>query len=320
MTEGLEQATNIVAGTIQQGFTELSTTVNEKLKQIKIAIKKQEIIIDTPPFSGKPSEFRAWINAINKALVLNPHLTDDEKVRLALRHSRGDVSDYIGLYIEQRVHDQTVERGWGHLKNQLILRFGECNDKHHAYASLFKIKQKPDENVQVYSTRLSRLALDAFDSLDPPEVQRQLVQLFIDGMSDDHMKIKIMHQKPTTLTAAADSALSIQNFHTEVKMRLGKEFVPTRDPEEVVFPRLRPVAPDPPYPTPTLNPQNPLPAPRTIVPMEIGHMRYRRRPRTEQFENACFNCKREGHIARNCPERTGQPQAQKRPTPKNRLN
>lgn len=89
MTEGLEQATNIVAGTIQQGFTELSTTVNEKLKQIKIAIKKQEIIIDTPPFSGKPSEFRAWINAISKALVLNPHLTDDEKVRLALRHSRG---------------------------------------------------------------------------------------------------------------------------------------------------------------------------------------------------------------------------------------
>lgn len=38
MTEGLEQATNIVAGTIQQGFTELSTTVNEKLK-LKLPLK-----------------------------------------------------------------------------------------------------------------------------------------------------------------------------------------------------------------------------------------------------------------------------------------
>lgn len=50
MTESLEQATNIVAGTIQQGFTEVCTIVNEKLKQIKIAIKKQEIIIDTSFF------------------------------------------------------------------------------------------------------------------------------------------------------------------------------------------------------------------------------------------------------------------------------
>jgi hypothetical protein len=238
--ENLEQATTIVAGTIQQGFTELNTTVSEKLKQIKIAIKKQETALDTPPFSGKASEFRAWMGAINKCLVLIPHLTDDEKVRLTLRHSRGDVSDYISLYIEQGISDPNAQRGWAHLKGQLILRFGECNDKHHAYASLFKIRQKEDENVQVYSTRLSRLALDAFDSLEPPEVQRQLVQLFIDGMSDDHMKIKIMHQKPNTLAAAADSALNIQNFHTEVKMRLGKEFVPTRDPEGVVFPTLRP--------------------------------------------------------------------------------
>lgn len=43
MTECLEHATNIVAGTIQQGFNELSTTVHEKLK-FKIAIKKEEVV------------------------------------------------------------------------------------------------------------------------------------------------------------------------------------------------------------------------------------------------------------------------------------
>lgn len=63
-------------------------------------------------------------------------------------------------------------------------------------------------------------------------------------------------------------------------MRLGKEFVPTRDPEEVVFPRLRTISQNPPNPSNSAEafPQKPPPpAQRTIVPMEIDHMRYSRK-------------------------------------------
>ena len=97
----------------------------------------------------------------------------------------------------------TILITWENLKNQLTFRFSECSDRDQAFVLLTKMKQQKEENIQNYSTRVLKLALEAFDNIETPEIQRQLVGVFVDGLINDHIKIKLIHQKPQTLSAAA---------------------------------------------------------------------------------------------------------------------
>ena len=53
------------------------------------------------------------------------------------------------------------------------------------FTLLHKIKQKHEENIPVFAERLLSLANQAYsdDSLRTAEVQKQLVNFFIDGLS-----------------------------------------------------------------------------------------------------------------------------------------
>ena len=53
---------------------------------------------------------------------------------------------------------------WHDLKTELNGRFGEITDTitQHAFMLLRKVKQKPEENVQLYAKRLMALAEEAF--------------------------------------------------------------------------------------------------------------------------------------------------------------
>ena len=81
-----------------------------------------------------------------------------------------------------------------------------------------------------------KIALEAFDDIETPEIQRQLVGVFIHGLSDTHIKIESIHQKPQTLSAAAENAVRMQNFQTEVRLRLGKTHESSVDPDDILAP------------------------------------------------------------------------------------
>jgi len=71
--------------------------------------------------------------------------------------SRGPVSDFIHRYFRDH-----ADGTWDDFKKKLTTKFSEISDPQHALLLLRKVKQKPDENVQLYAERLLTLAEDVY--------------------------------------------------------------------------------------------------------------------------------------------------------------
>ena len=170
------------------------------------------------PFEGDSKIFKDWVRSIEKYASLTG-LTDDRVKMVAYQSSRGAVSDFIKRYL----HDN-VGNNWGQLKAELTLRFAEISDPQHAFVLLRKIKQKPEENVQLYAERLLSLAEEAFTGQNGgvAAIERQLVWFFIDGLAHDNLKMKVMRENPATLQATVGSAMTEQNLRKKFNLRIGR--------------------------------------------------------------------------------------------------
>ena len=170
------------------------------------------------PFEGDSKIFKDWVRSIEKYASLTG-LTDDRVKMVAYQSSRGAVSDFIKRYL----HDN-VGNNWGQLKTELTLRFAEISDPQHTFVLLRKIKQKPEENVQLYAERLLSLAKEAFTGQKGgmAAIERQLVWFFIDGLAHDNLKMKVMRENPATLQAAVGYAMTEQNLRKKFNLRIGR--------------------------------------------------------------------------------------------------
>ena len=155
---------------------------------------------------------RAWVRSIEKYASLTG-LTDDRVKMVVYQSSRGAVSDFIQRYLHEYVGNN-----WGQLKTELTSRFAEISDPHHAFALLRKIKQKPEENVQLYAERLLSLAEEAFTGQNGgvAAIERQLVGSFVDGLVRDYLKMRVMTKNTATLQGAVGSAMTEQNLKKKV--------------------------------------------------------------------------------------------------------
>ena len=138
---------------------------------------------------------------------------------VAYQSSQGAVNDFNQRYI----HDN-VGNNWGQLKTELTSRFAEISDPQHAFFLLRKIKQIPEENVQLYAERLLSLAEKAFTGQNGgvAAIERQLVGFFVDDLVHDYLKMRVMRQNPATLQAAVASAMTEQNLRQIFNLRIGR--------------------------------------------------------------------------------------------------
>ena len=120
---------------------------------------------------------------------------------MAYQASRGPVSDFIKRYLELNPNAT-----WINMKAELVTKFSEITDAQHAFMLLRKVHQKSGETVQVYAERLLALSEDAFDNQQGPAVQRQLIDIFVDGLLEDQLKLKVFRENPNTLEAAVTAA------------------------------------------------------------------------------------------------------------------
>ena len=72
-------------------------------------------------------------------------------------------------------------------------------------------KQKQGENIQVFAERLLSLAEDAYQNQWSDAIERQLIDIFVDGLIQDHLKLKISRDQPT----------NEQNLRARVQMSHG---------------------------------------------------------------------------------------------------
>ena len=132
-------------------FNNLAT----QMANVSSAVGAQGIAQVVKSFNGDSKEFKDWIKSIEKYAILTGVGADRFKM-IAYQSSRGAVSDFIQRYL----HDHPAHN-WDQLKAELSGRFAEITDPQHAFTLLRKVKQKPDENVQLYAERLLALAEEA---------------------------------------------------------------------------------------------------------------------------------------------------------------
>ena len=64
----------------------------------------------------------------------------------------------------------------------------------------------------MYAERLLTLAEDAYPAQQGSAVQRQQIDIFVDGLQEDQLKLKVLRVNPKTLDAAITTATNEQNL------------------------------------------------------------------------------------------------------------
>ncbi|CAC5415432.1 unnamed protein product [Mytilus coruscus] len=190
-----------------QQFGVAFQNLSHQLQGLSIKLGAQGVNQIIPTFSGDQAEFKNWMKSIEKYAMLTNLEQNDTKL-VAYQSSTSSVSDFIHRWL----------RPWLQLKEELSLRFAEVTDSQHAFEILNKLKQKPTENVQVFAERLLTLAEEAFRGQDGTQaiIQSQLINFFINGLSQDTLKMKIMRENPDTLQRAVTIAMTEQNLRKKV--------------------------------------------------------------------------------------------------------
>ena len=136
-----------------------SQSLANQMVNLTSAIGAHGISQHIEPFEGYSSRFKQWLKNVDKYALLT-RLTDERNKYVAFQSSRGGVSDFVSREIN------TSGLTWQTLKNELTARFAEITDPMQAFIMLRKVKQRHDENVQLYGERMLALARDAFDGQD----------------------------------------------------------------------------------------------------------------------------------------------------------
>ena len=87
-----------------------------------------------------------------------------------------------------------------------------------ALSLLRQVRQKARKNIQNYAERILSLAEEAYDNQGRDAIERQLIDIFVDGLLNDQLKLKILRDQPDTLQGAVAICTNEQNLRTKVQM------------------------------------------------------------------------------------------------------
>ena len=87
-----------------------------------------------------------------------------------------------------------------------------------ALSLLRSVKQKTGETIQVFAERILSLAEMAYLNQGGDAVERQLIDIFVDGITNDPLKMKILRDQPHHLQGAIAIATNKQNLRVRVQM------------------------------------------------------------------------------------------------------
>jgi hypothetical protein len=196
-------------------------TVLGHLKSLQTAVSVPLFDI-VHKFDGDSRNFRIWVNEIERYQQI-ARLSDDDVPQIAHVTCAGPVADYIKRYF-QEVKARHEKVSWTILKTLLQRRFGDDTDTHQALALLRQISQKHGEPVQVYGERFLKVAELAYPEAQAHQetkdfIQRQLVDIFMDGIGPDYLRLKLLREAPHTFERALELAMKEQNLRRRHNLR-----------------------------------------------------------------------------------------------------
>ena len=196
----------------QDPAVQVFANLTQELTNVSQALTAQGISNIVLRFDGNPKNYREWIKSIEKYAVL-VNVPEARKKIIAYQSSGGAVSGFI-----QRYMTANPDNTWAQLKEQLAVRFSDVTDAQMALSLLRRVKQKQGESIQNYSERILSLAEEAYNNQGGDAVERQLIDIFVDGLTNDQFKMKILREQPNTLQGAVATATNEQNLRARVQM------------------------------------------------------------------------------------------------------
>ena len=173
--------------------------IGSTVQSLLLEWRLQGLSAQVKPFSGESAKnLRSWLRDMAR-IGLTLH-NDDEKLKvLAVQTLKGSASDFVS-----RILRANPGTSWDHLRTQIVNRFSDLSDSQYALVTLRRLRQNPSESVQSYSEKLLELAEEAFNTLDLSNqyIQRQLIDIFIQGVRDDRVARKVIARQPATLDQA----------------------------------------------------------------------------------------------------------------------
>ena len=157
-----------------------------------------------PKFANKANRLKAWLESIEKAvLVTHNNLDPEALVKAALLSSENPVSSFIIRYKETM---GLID--WETLKAELEKRFGVGTDRHSKKVMLRTLSQKTHETTHVFAERIYQTACEAYGTTEVAShiVQEELVSILATGLRERSVGSKILRILPAKLEQAVEIA------------------------------------------------------------------------------------------------------------------
>ena len=194
--------------------------LSDNFLELRRDLRIQTLITQVRTFNGEGHKnFRSWVKDMKRVRLTVGQ--DEERTRLvALSTLRGQASEYLTREVAANANIS-----WPEILDTMNTRFSDLADTQYALQTLKRLKQKEGENVQAFSERMLELAEEAFPPADMNHnmVQRQLVDIFIDGVKDNSIAKRLIRMGPATLQAAVRVALEEQVTARQYQMRRREE-------------------------------------------------------------------------------------------------
>ena len=147
-------------------------------------------------------------------------MSDYDLCGLAYSKSSGGVARFIKRFLDTTEKSSLL---WTSLKDKLTESFGHPFDKRSCLRRLRRVVQRPQQNIRSYAEVILEIAGDAFTEEEITSAEllsQQLTDIFIDGLYDNQLKLKLISEEFSHIHAAVDRAIKEENKARMIHARL----------------------------------------------------------------------------------------------------
>ena len=196
-------------------------TVLDQVKSLQTSFSVPLLSV-VPLFNGDAENFRQYVKDVERYSHL-ARLNDSDIPHIVHMTCTGLVADFVSRYFDDCQSENKII-SWKVLKDLMAKQFGQVIDSQHVMSILRTVRQGQDETVQMYFEKFIQIAKDAYPSVEGHEevqtlIQKQLLDMFCDGLCHDFIRLKILKGDPKSLREAYEIALSEQNLHKRFNIR-----------------------------------------------------------------------------------------------------
>ena len=235
-----EQLQATQQNSFHQGYRKRKAEENEfkedlyrsEFQKLRMEFRAQGAANNISSFSGESSDkYIAWLKDMERVLTQLQAEGDDSRAHaLALQTLSGPAADFV-----TRLLQEDPAMTWATLKKKLGDRYSDLADLAYARQKLRRLVQGRNESVANFHERLLTAAQNVYgaEKLKSEFIQDQLIEYFIDGLTEDVMAKRLIRLKPQTMEDALSHATSEQQAQKTFELRRGTTANPEHTPMEV---------------------------------------------------------------------------------------